>query len=187
MLVLICGPSGAGKSSLIVELQRRNQWGVVPTLTTRSTRSGELEKQQIDVSTYQSLYAAGKFFTSNNIHSKLYATLKSDIVLAQQAEKPWLLDFPYSAISSYFSARRPLVIAVIPISEEQLVRQLTESGRESRTIEALADLRSLCAELASSSLPENVYAVDNEYASLNRTADAVELIIRLQLNGANEA
>lgn len=187
MLVLVCGPSGAGKTSIIHELARRHHWGIVQTLTTRATRTGEHEKSQIATEIYRSLESEGKFFTSNAVHGNRYATLKSDVTSAELDTKPWMLDFPYQAIPLYFSRRRPLVIVVVPTSEEQLVQQLRRSGRESRLNQALMDLRAIHAELGCSTLPTATFVVENKPDSLRSTVEDVELIILSQLRSVNEA
>ena len=186
VLALLLGPSGTGKSTIIRWLSEKNRdFTVLPVLTTRPLRAGEVEKLCIASEEMERLESTGALLLVNHLYGTSYGTPLAPIVACLQRGDVMLLDWPVDKVDLAREKfpRRVLSIYLMPPSGAELRRRLRERGETNRDRlrQGLAELRQARLGVFDRAIDAVVASGPNSYQSV---ASNVEHLIRAFQQGS---
>jgi len=187
MLTLILGPSGAGKTAVIDELVCRHGWVPITSYISRPRRIDDKFKESIPEDEYRRLRESRQLFSDVGQLGSFYGILVTDIEAAVADTSRHVLDFAFRQRHAIFLHVPHVAIALLPESENELLRRLTLAGRPERVSQALADLHDVRIESEtkqmSSALPPPLVVI----CERDRVPEAALQIVKLvAMNPAHE-
>lgn len=179
LLFVLSAPSGTGKDTVISALKQQGMnFYVVPSVTTRSPRSGESEGNPyhfVDQETFERMVSQGELLEYANVHGNWYGQPRTLIRENLSAGRDVLLKIDVKGAATIRKkVPNAIFIFLIPGSLEELTHRLTD--RQTETEEELqrrlADARK---ELAEQHWYD--YLVTNRDGHLQEAVDCLRAIV----------
>lgn len=179
LLFVLSAPSGTGKDTVISALKQQGMnFYVVPSVTTRSPRSGESEGNPyhfVDQETFERMVSQGELLEYANVHGNWYGQPRKLIRENLSAGRDVLLKIDVKGAATIRKkVPNAIFIFLIPGSLEELTHRLTD--RQTETEEELqrrlADARK---ELAEQHWYD--YLVTNRDGHLQEAVDCLRAIV----------
>jgi guanylate kinase len=138
MFIMLTGSSGVGKNTLINELKLKNNKVVLmPTLTTRAMRAGEVEGNPfyyLTKESFEAKIAAGELFEHELIHGNFYGSsklifdeyLKNGIVLMKDIGVEGAINL--SRILKHYT--KTIKVFLTTKTKRELIKRLKERGEK---------------------------------------------------------
>lgn len=138
LLFVLSAPSGTGKDTVIQAAQKRRDFFVVPSVTTRSPRPGESEGNPyhfVSKETFEELVGKDELLEFANVHGNWYGQPRQPIRDNLRAGRDVLLKIDVQGASTIRSkVPQAIFIFLVPESLEELATRLanrnTETGEE---------------------------------------------------------
>jgi guanylate kinase len=115
-------------------------WRLLPVLTSRALRSGEVEKIQVAEQDIQRLYEQGGLLYVSKSFGTLYGWRLADLTAAADSDAYWMVDFRL-ALRGLLARFTPSVVLLMPPNEAALEARIRSADRVDRLQEILRDLR----------------------------------------------
>jgi guanylate kinase len=184
LLTIISGPSGVGKDTIIDAMRRRaggEEYHYVVTCTTRPRRPGEVDGVSyhfLPTEEFDALRDRGGLLEANLVHGHWYGTPREEVASALEAGRDVILkiDVQGAQVVKERVADAVLVF-VVPPSLEALFQRL--KARATETADEL-ELRQRNAAVELARQDDYDYVVVNETGQVERTAERIDGIIRLE-------
>lgn len=183
LLAIISGPSGVGKDTIIAAMRRRDgdRYHYVTTCTTRPRRPGEVDGVDyrfLSRDAFESLRGAGGLLEANLVHGHWYGTPRSEVADALAAGRDVILKIDVQGAQVVKErVAHALLVFVVPPSLEALFQRL--KARATETADEL-ELRQRNAAVELARQDDYDYVVVNETDQVERTAERIEAIIRVE-------
>lgn len=184
LLVIISGPSGVGKDTIIDALRARPRspdYHYVVTCTTRQPRPGEVPGVSYQFLTHAQFHAldeAGELLESAEVHGNHYGTPRREVSDALVAGHDVILKIDVQGAQVVKErVAHALLVFVVPPSLEALFQRL--KARATETADEL-ELRQRNAAVELARQDDYDYVVVNETDQVERTAERIEAIIRVE-------
>ncbi len=183
LLTIISGPSGVGKDTIIEAMRRRDgaRYHFVTTCTTRPRRPGEVDGVSyhfLGRDEFEALRAAGGLLEANLVHGHWYGTPRAEVAEALAAGRDVILKIDVQGAQAVKErVANALLVFVVPPSLEALFQRLR--ARATETADEL-ELRQRNAALELARQDDYDYVVVNETDQVERTAERIEEIIRVE-------
>ncbi len=142
LLIIVSGPAGTGKTTLCDRMLAEES-GIqrVVTSTTRSSRKGEQDKVDyyfFSRPEFEEKILAGEFYEHAQVHTNLYGTLRSEVLVKLDAGTDLLLNIDVQGAKTYQALAKsdPLLsgrvvsIFIVPPSLEELEQRLSGRGSD---------------------------------------------------------
>lgn len=182
LLVIVSGPSGVGKDTLLQRLKDLgcDFWFVV-TMTSRAQREGEVDGKDyffVSREEFDGLIEANELLEHSIVYGEYKGIPKAHVREALATGKNVVMRIDVQGAAK-IKALLPSSVTVflMPESEEELIRRLTE--RKTETPEGLRR-RIASAREEMSRLPEFDYVVVNRAYQMNDAAADIEGIMRAE-------
>ncbi|HEY3523876.1 MAG TPA: guanylate kinase [Candidatus Limnocylindrales bacterium] len=184
LLAIISGPSGVGKDT-IIEAMRRGGGGdayhYVTTCTTRPRRPGEvagISYHFLAPEAFTALREAGGLLEANLVHGHWYGTPRAEVADALAAGRDVILKIDVQGAQVVKErVANALLVFVVPPSLETLFQRL--KTRATETADEL-EIRQRNAAVELARQDDYDYVVVNETDQVERTAERIEAIIRVE-------
>jgi guanylate kinase len=184
LLAIISGPSGVGKDT-IIEAMRGLPGGhehhYVVTCTTRPRRPGETDGVSyhfLSQDSFVRLRDAGGLLEANKVHGHWYGTPRAEVADALAAGRDVVLKIDVQGAQVVKErVADALLVFVVPPSLETLFQRL--KSRATETADEL-ELRQRNAAVELARQDDYDYVVVNETGQVERVAERIDSIIRLE-------
>jgi guanylate kinase len=178
LILIISGPSGVGKDTVIDAWREVNpRVQRVVAATSRSPRAGELDGVDyhfLTESQFRQLAEAEGFLEFEEVHGNLYGTPYSSLHTLRAAGQIPILKIDTKGALRVMKAHPTVVgIMLMPPSEEELLRRITERGTEDPASVARR-MENAKAELAAA--PHYHHRVTNQ--NVEETVEKLEQILQ---------
>lgn len=184
VLAIISGPSGVGKDTIIEAMRRRrggDEYHYVVTCTTRPRRAGEVDGVSyhfLSRERFQALRDSGGLLEANLVHGHWYGTPRREVAEALEAGRDVILKIDVQGAQVVKERVVDAVLVfVVPPSLEALFQRL--KARATETADEL-ELRQRNAAVELARQDDYDYVVVNETGQVERTAERIDGIIRLE-------
>lgn len=139
LLIVLSGPSGAGKGTICKELLKENKYWLSVSATTRTIRSGEVDKESYYFLTrdqFLNRIEKKDFLEYAEVYGNFYGTPKSNVLEKLGKGEDVILEIDIQgALKVKESYPEGVFIFILPPSMEELKKRI--SGRGSETPESL--------------------------------------------------
>lgn len=179
LLFVLSAPSGTGKDSVIHALKQHMDFYVVPSVTTRSPRSGESEGNPysfVSQQEFEQLVAHNELLEYANVHGNWYGQPLKPILDNLHAEHDVLLKIDVQGAATIRKkVSGAIFIFLVPDSLEELAQRLTQRHTETEA-ERQRRLTDAQSELAEKDWYD--YIIPNRQGQMEK---AVELLRAIML------
>ncbi len=187
LLVVVSGPSGVGKDTLLQRLKERGfDFAFVVTMTTRLRRENEVDGVDYFFVTrehFNELVMADGFLEYSNVYGDFKGIPKEQVQRAWGSGKDVVMRIDVQGAAKVRKVMPDAVtVFLIPESEDELIRRLTErktetpEGLQRRITTAREEMKRLC---------EFDYVVVNPANQIDVAVDQLISIIRAEHNRAH--
>jgi guanylate kinase len=184
LLVIVSGPSGVGKDTVIEALKRLPDGDTrryVVTCTTRPPRAYEVDGVHyhfVDPVEFRRLRDEGELLEANEVHGHWYGTPRDEVRRSLVAGRDAILKIDVQGAAEVKQkVPEALLVFLVPPSLEDLFSRLQRRATE--TADEL-DIRQRDAALEISRQKDYDHVVTNETGQVERTAQRVDDILRLE-------
>jgi guanylate kinase len=178
LLFVLSAPSGTGKDSVIHALKQRMDFYVVPSVTTRSPRSGESEGNPysfVSQQEFEQLVAHNELLEYANVHGNWYGQPLKPILDNLCAGNDVLLKIDVQGAATIRKkVSGAIFIFLVPDSLEELAQRLTQRQTETET-ERRRRLTDAQSELAEKDWYD--YVIPNRQGHMEEAVDLLRAIM----------
>ena len=143
MLVVLLGSSGVGKSAVIEQLFKNYNWTPLISVVTRPARVGDAFKVSVSDDSYDMLRDIGKLWSDVTQGGARYALLQSEIEVATNSKKVFIVDFSLASWKQYFANLEHVKIYLTAETRDALASRLKKATREDRLDSSLRSAEEL--------------------------------------------